>query len=294
MTMTASSRNAIDWEGRTLIDRSGEKIGTIEEIYLVEETGQPDWARVKLGRLRSRATLVPLVEAAAVDEGIKAPYEKDVVGDAPRVGGDGEPSAEQVAAAYRHYGIDDGRGSSTGAAREGADGHRAEQPEPVTQAAAVPATEAAANGSSGDAAEVIDGSLDLRRESLSDVVKQVTDEASTLLHQEIRLAKAEMTGKAKAAGIGAGMFGGAGYTLHLASLGLMLCLIFALATAMPAWLAALVVTVLFVAAAGALALLGKKRIEQAGPPVPEQAIESVKQTIETVKEEARWGLGQTR
>jgi hypothetical protein len=74
----------------------------------------------------------------------------------------------------------------------------------------------------------------------------------------------------------------------------MLCLIFALATVMPAWLAALVVTVVFVAIAGALALVGKKRIQKAGPPIPEATIESVKQTIETVKEEAKWGLGQTR
>jgi hypothetical protein len=74
----------------------------------------------------------------------------------------------------------------------------------------------------------------------------------------------------------------------------MLCLIFALATVMAAWLAALVVTVVFVAIAGGLAVSGKKRIQRAGPPVPEEAIASVKQTIETVKEEAKWGLGQTR
>jgi hypothetical protein len=63
---------------------------------------------------------------------------------------------------------------------------------------------------------------------------------------------------------------------------------------MPAWLAALIVTALYGAAAGALALLGKKRIQQAGPPIPEQTVEAVKQTIQTVKEEATWGLGQTR
>ncbi len=56
----------------------------------------------------------------------------------------------------------------------------------------------------------------------------------------------------------------------------------------------LIVTVLYGAVAGALALLGKKRIQQAGPPIPEQTVESVKQTIQTVKEEAKWGLGQTR
>ena len=161
--------------------------------------------------------------------------------------------------------------------------------------------QAATNGSSQSppeqpAPEVLDGGShgDMRDQPVSDIVKQVTDEAKTLVGQEIKLAKAEMTEKAKDIGIGAGMFGGAGYTLHLAALGLMLTLIFALSTAMPAWLAALIVTVVFVAIAGVLALTGKKRIQKAGPPVPEETIESVKQTIETVKEEAKWGLGQTR
>jgi putative superfamily III holin-X len=135
---------------------------------------------------------------------------------------------------------------------------------------------------------------DRRDEPVSDLLKQVSDEASMLVRQELLSAKAEMAGKGKQIGVGAGMVGGAGYALHLASLGLMLCLIFALATVMAAWLAALVVTVAFVAVAGVLAALGKKRIKSAGPPVPEEAIESVKQTIQTVKEEAKWGLGQTR
>jgi uncharacterized membrane protein YqjE len=161
--------------------------------------------------------------------------------------------------------------------------------------------EQASNGSTQTsserpAPEVLDGGShgDMRDQPVSDIVKQVSDEAKTLVGQEIKLAKAEMTEKAKEIGIGAGMFGGAGYTLHLAALGLMLTLIFALSTAMPAWLAALIVTVVFVAIAGVLALTGKKRIQKAGPPVPEETIESVKQTIETVKEEAKWGLGQTR
>jgi uncharacterized membrane protein YqjE len=161
--------------------------------------------------------------------------------------------------------------------------------------------QAATNGSSQSppeqpAPEVLDGGShgDMRDQPVSDIVKQVSEEAKTLVGQEIKLAKAEMTEKAKEIGIGAGMFGGAGYTLHLAALGLMLTLIFALSTAMPAWLAALIVTVVFVAIAGVLAITAKKRIQKAGPPVPEETIESVKQTIETVKEEAKWGLGQTR
>ena len=273
-----SQRDAMEWEGRKLLDRDGEKIGTIEEIYLVEETGRPEWALVKLGRIGSRATLVPLIGAHAVAEGIRAAYGKSAVSDAPRIDGDGEPSEQEVAAVYRHYGIE-----SDGSAN----GH-----------ATTPDIPASANGASSPGSEVLDvsraRSSDKRDEPVGDLLKQVRDEASTLVGQEVKLATAEMTEKAKQLGVGAGMFGGAGYTLHLASLGLMLCLIFALATAMAAWLAALVVTVVFVAIAGALAAIGKKRMEKAGPPIPEEAIESVKQTIETVKEEAKWGLGQTR
>jgi hypothetical protein len=255
----------MDWEGQKLLDRSGERIGTIEEIFLVEETGRPEWALVKLGRLKSHTTLVPLISAQAVADGVKVGYEKDVVSDAPEIEPGEEPSEQQVNAVYRHYGIDASastNGASTPAHQQVVNG----------------------NGSHGD----------LRDEPVGDVVKQVTEEAKTLAGQEFKLAKAEMTEKAKEVGIGAGMFGGAGYAAHLAALGLMLTVIFALATAMEAWLAALIVTVVFATVAAGLALKGKKRIKQAGPPVPEHTIESVKQTIETVKEEAKWGLGQTR
>ena len=275
--MTPQQATAMDWEGRTLLDRDGEKIGTIEEIYLVEETGRPEWALVKLGRLGSRATLVPLAGADPIADGVRAAYEKSVVNDAPRIGGD--PSEQEVAEVYRHYGIDPGEGAN---GRVAAQDDRAEQ------------RTAAMNGASQPEPEVVQGSVDKRNEPVGDLLKQVSGEASTLMRQELKLASAEMTGKAKELGAGAGMFGGAGYVLHLASIGLMLCLIFALATAMAPWLAALIVTVVFVAIAGALAFIGKKRIEKAGPPIPEEAIESVKQTIETVKEEAKWGLGQTR
>src|SRR4051794_17780081 len=102
--MTMAPR-AVGWESRTLLDRGGGKIGTIEEIYLVEDTGRPEWALVKLGRLGSRARLVPLAGADPVAEGIRAAYEKSVVTGAPRVDTDEEPSEDEVVAVYRHYGI---------------------------------------------------------------------------------------------------------------------------------------------------------------------------------------------
>jgi uncharacterized membrane protein YqjE len=255
-----------------MLDRAGEKIGTIEEIFLVEETGQPEWALVKLGRLKTHTTLVPLTSAQPVKDGIKISYKKDVVSDAPVVDSGEEPSEQQVNAVYRHYGIDVNVAGGDAQASNGSE---------------VAARHEVVNGFNGSHG-------DLRDEPIGDLVKQVSAEAKTLAGQEFKLAKAELSEKAKDVGIGAGMVGGAGYALHLAALGLLLTIIFALATAMQAWLAALIVTVVFAAIAGGLALKGKQRIKQAGPPVPEHTIESVKQTIETVKEEATWGLGQTR
>jgi sporulation protein YlmC with PRC-barrel domain len=273
--------SALEWEGQTVLDRAGEKIGTIKEIFLVEDTGEPEWALVKIGRLKGHTTLVPIAKARPVAKGVEIDVEKNVVSEAPEIEADNEPSEQQVEALYRHYGIDVS-GSSAGAAPTSGNG------------AAAPQAASTEHTNGGSSSESSNGAPDARDQPVSDLLKQVSEEGSTLVSQEIKLAKAEMADKAKDVGIGAGMFGGAGYVANLAAIALMLTIIFALAEAMPAWLAALIVTVLYAAAAAALALMGKKRIQQAGPPIPEQTVESVKQTIETVKEEAKWGLGQTK
>jgi sporulation protein YlmC with PRC-barrel domain len=272
-----AASDALDWEGETVLDRAGEKIGTIEEIFVVEETGRPEWALVKLGRIKSHTTLVPLAKAHPVANGVEVDVEKNAVTDAPEIDPDAELGEQQVNALYRHYGIELG-GSSASAATNGSNGASAPSP-------AAPA---------GPAAQAASPSADPREEPVSDLLKQVKDEGTTLVAQEIKLAKAELTGKVKDVGIGAGMFGGAGYVAHLASLALMATIILALAEAMAPWLAALIVTVLYGAVAAALAVVAKTRLQEVGSPVPEQTIESVKQTIQTVKEEAKWGLGQTK
>jgi uncharacterized membrane protein YqjE len=258
--------SALDWEGQTALDRDGDKIGTIEEIFLVEETGQPEWALVKLGRLKSHTTLVPLMKARPVEKGVEIEVDKEVVSEAPEIKADADPSEQQVNALYRHYGLTNGPSAPESS---GANGH----------AGRAPSTSI---------------SPDVRDVPIGDLLQTVKEEGANILGQEVRLAKAEMTEKAKDVGIGAGMFGGAGYVANLAAVALMLTMIFALAEAMAPWLAALIVTVLFAAVAAVLALKGKKKIQQAGPPIPEQTVESVKQTIETVKEGATWGLGQTK
>jgi membrane protein len=116
--MTPEADSNHDWEGQPMLDRSGDELGTIEEIYLVEETGRPEWAAVRLAGLGRRRTLVPLGAAAATGNGIRAAYDKRIVKDAPAIGGDAEPSMQQVADVYRHYGIAYASGPATSGADE--------------------------------------------------------------------------------------------------------------------------------------------------------------------------------
>jgi uncharacterized membrane protein YqjE len=122
---------------------------------------------------------------------------------------------------------------------------------------------------------------------LGELTKQLAEQTSSLVRQEVELAKAELREKGKSAGIGAGMFGGAGL-LGLFALGaLTACLILALAIVLDAWLAALIVAAGYAAIAGVLALTGKKKVDEGGPPIPEQAIESTKEDVEWTKQRAR-------
>jgi uncharacterized membrane protein YqjE len=128
---------------------------------------------------------------------------------------------------------------------------------------------------------------DLRDRSMPELLKQLSQETTQLVHQELELAKAELQQKGKQAGAGAGMFGGAG-ALGLAALGaLTACFILALDLIMPAWLAALIVAVVYGIIAFVLVKQGQARLKQAAPPVPEQ-------TIETVKEDVEWAKTQMR
>jgi hypothetical protein len=128
---------------------------------------------------------------------------------------------------------------------------------------------------------------ELRERSLPELLKQLSQETTQLVHQELELAKAELTQKGKQAGAGAGMFGGAG-ALGLAALGaLTACFILALNAIMPAWLAALLVAVVYGIIAFVLVKQGQAKLKAAGPPVPEQ-------TIETVKEDVEWAKTQMR
>jgi uncharacterized membrane protein YqjE len=120
--------------------------------------------------------------------------------------------------------------------------------------------------------------------SLGDLVKFVSEDLSHLVRSEIRLAQVEVTQKAKGLGAGIGAFGAAG-VLALFGVGLLLTTaVLALSLVLPAWLAALIVTVVVFVIAGIAALLGKKKVNEAGPPVPTRAVESVKDDVQEIKE----------
>jgi membrane protein len=122
---------------------------------------------------------------------------------------------------------------------------------------------------------------------LGELVQDLSRQTSTLIRQEMRLAQAELAEKGKHAGKGAGMFGGAGLVALYGVGALIAAAILGLATVLEPWSAAALIGILLLAVAGILALTGKKELDEAGPPKPEQALESVQQDVETVKARAR-------
>ena len=118
---------------------------------------------------------------------------------------------------------------------------------------------------------------------VGELVKQLSEQMSTLVRRELQLAQLELQEKGKRAGIGAGLFGGAG-AIALYGLGVLIAAaVLVLATAVEPWLAALIVGVVLLAVAGIAGLMGKKQVEQAVPPAPEQAIQSTKRDVDEVK-----------
>ena len=125
--------------------------------------------------------------------------------------------------------------------------------------------------------------------STAELLRQLSQRTGELVHKEMELARAELREKGKAAGLAGGMFGGAGLVALYGVGALTAAVILALATALDEWLAALIVGLVYLAVAGVLALTGKKKVEQATPPMPEQAIESSKEDVEWTKRRAREG-----
>ena len=122
--------------------------------------------------------------------------------------------------------------------------------------------------------------------SIGELVKMMSEQASVLIRDELKLAQLEMTSKGKQAAVGAGMFGTSGLVALYGVGCLIACAIIAISGVVSAWLAALIVGAALLAAAGLAALLGRQRIRKAAPPVPEQAVADVKADVEEIKERA--------
>ncbi|MDP8977135.1 MAG: PRC and DUF2382 domain-containing protein [Actinomycetota bacterium] len=100
----ADKDTILSWRGQTMYDANGDKLGKVEEIYLDNETDQPEWATVKTGLFGSSLSFVPIAEATDDGGQVRVSYDKDTVKAAPQVDPDGELSQEEEAQLYRHYG----------------------------------------------------------------------------------------------------------------------------------------------------------------------------------------------
>ncbi len=112
-----------EWRGRTVVDRDGNKIGSIDEIYMDAQTEQPEWLAVKTGLLGTKVSFVPIREASESGGEVRVPYDKGQVKDAPNAEADQELSQEEEQALYSHYGLDYSEKASDSGLPEGGSGH---------------------------------------------------------------------------------------------------------------------------------------------------------------------------
>ncbi len=129
--------------------------------------------------------------------------------------------------------------------------------------------------------------MNVENKSTAELLRDLSNEMTALVHQEVELAKAEMSAKSQRMGAGAGMFGAAAVAGLLAAGALVAAAIAGLATALSVWLAAIVVGVVLLIVAGGLALTGRAQVGRATPPVPEEAIRSSKEDVEWLKTQAK-------
>jgi len=122
--------------------------------------------------------------------------------------------------------------------------------------------------------------------STGELISQLSEQVSTLVRDELKLAQLETVRKGKQAGVGAGMFGGSGLVAVYGLGCLIACAVIAISGSVAAWLAALIVGAALLGLAGLLALLGKRHLSRAVPPAPKEALDGIKTDVETIKEKA--------
>jgi uncharacterized membrane protein YqjE len=125
---------------------------------------------------------------------------------------------------------------------------------------------------------------DLDERSVGELVQRASRQTAELVREELRLAQVEMQEKSRRAGVGAGLLGSAGLVALYGVAALVAAVIMLIATELEPWVSALIVGVVLLAAAGILALTGRQQVQQATPPAPEQAVESVRDDVRHIKE----------
>ena len=110
--MTQQTQDVVALRGQVLMSQDGDKLGTIEEIYLDTDTNQPEWALIVTGLFGSKQSFVPISGAGREDDAVTVPFDKATVKDAPKVDPDGRLSESEEQELYRHYGMDYGNGGS--------------------------------------------------------------------------------------------------------------------------------------------------------------------------------------
>ena len=148
------------WQGRTMVDGDGDRIGSIEDIYADDQSGEPEWALVKTGLFGTKSSFVPIAQASQRNEDVQVPYDKQLVKDAPRIEADQHLSEAEEQQLWRHYGLDYGAGQARTAA----------QPQPDTEAVDRPVGAGAGGRRSGD-----------------DTAGRGVDEAMTRSEEELRV-----------------------------------------------------------------------------------------------------------
>ncbi len=117
--MTMSMETVAQWRGADVLDQDGDKVGTVEEIYLDQQTDQPEWALVKTGMFGNKSTFVPLTGANQDGDNLRVPFEKDTIKDAPKIDPEQELSQDEERQLYSHYGMSYGESASDTGLPEG-------------------------------------------------------------------------------------------------------------------------------------------------------------------------------
>ena len=116
------------WQGRTMVDRDGDRIGSIQDIYADDQSGAPEWALVKTGLFGTKSSFVPIAQASQRNDDVQVPYDKQLVRDAPRIEADQHLSEAEEQQLWRYYGLDYAAGLAGTAAQHQPDIDEADRP----------------------------------------------------------------------------------------------------------------------------------------------------------------------